>query len=361
MSAVTIVLAVGLLRSYAVYGPIDWAIFNRFIGWLVLLAYFCTGALIVIVSGRVGFGALSRVLAAATVGLVAWELVHRFLAVGFDAAISDLPARAEAVAGNANAFAFQLLMAFAALVATTDFRHRKSLVPVALGGLLLAGLWLAGSRASVGALAAMVVAIPVLFRSTTDRPLYFRKLALATVIGASVLIIPDLAAALVNWGVGFGNIHAGLAADTADIQADRVESLRGGFAMWAQHPIFGAGLGAYVRDHIARTGIALVIHNSALWVAAEMGLVGLCAFGALFTVIGRAVWTQRAWARTDSHVLVVGCVVGFAVMSLAHDMLYQRPLWLLLGASLASPCAVRSLTNRKPRPAPAAVADPLIA
>jgi hypothetical protein len=68
--------------------------------------------------------------------LVVWELLQRSLAVGFD--IGDGPARAEAVSGNANAFAFQLLMTFAALLATADFRERKTLVTVALNGLILA-------------------------------------------------------------------------------------------------------------------------------------------------------------------------------------------------------------------------------
>jgi len=83
----------------------------------------------------------------------------------------------------------------------------------------------------------------------------------------------------------------------------------------------------------------LIIHNSLLWVAAELGLVGLCAYGFLFVAIGNAVRTRRE--RTDSKVLIVGCIVAFAVVSLAHDMMYQRVLWLLLGAAMASPCALR--------------------
>src|SRR5262249_19653452 len=36
----TAVLAAALIHSYAVYGPIDWAFLNRFVGWFILLAYF---------------------------------------------------------------------------------------------------------------------------------------------------------------------------------------------------------------------------------------------------------------------------------------------------------------------------------
>jgi O-antigen ligase len=349
IGAVTIVLAAGLLHGYALYGPIDWAIFNRFIGWLILLAYFCSGALIVIVSGRAGFSALRRVLVAGTAGLVIWEIVHRFLTVVLDVAIGDPPSlRAEAVAGNPNAFTFQLLMAFSALIASSEFRHRRRSVawPEALAGLLLAGIWLAGSRAGVVALVAVIATIPALFRSTTDRTAFFSKLALAVAIGSVALIVTDFAATLVNWNAGgpgllhaLGNLSGGLAFSTADVQADRIESLQGGLALWAEHPFFGAGLGAYIQGHIARTGTPLIIHNSLLWVAAELGLVGLCAYGFLFVAIGNAVCTRRE--GTDSKALVVGCIVAFAVVSLAHDMIYQRVLWLLLGAAMASPCALR--------------------
>jgi O-antigen ligase len=358
LGLVSLVLAVGLAHSCAVYGPIDWAIFNRFVGWLVLLGYFCSGTLIVIVSGRAGFGALCRVLVAGSIGLVIWELAHRLLAVGFDVVIGELPMlRAEAVAGNPNAFMFQLLMAFAALIASTDFRYRSSSIarPAVCAGLLLTGMWLAGSRAGIGALAVMIV-IPLLFRTTTDRAMYLRKLVIAVLVGAFALIVPDFVTALVSWSAGradlFGtlsNIHVGMAIDTADVQADRIESLRGGLALWATHPIFGAGLGAYIHDHIVKSGTPLIIHNSVLWVAAELGLIGLCAFGFLFVVIGKAVRTQRAWAGADSQVLVVGCIAVVAVMSLVHDMIYQRPLWLLLGAAMASPCALAQARLRQQR------------
>lgn len=103
-------LAVGLLRGYIAYGPIDWAIFNRFLVWFVLLAYFCSGTLIVAVAGRAGLGSLCRVLVAASAGLVVWELLQRF-AFGFlGVEFGQTPAvRDEGLSGNPNAFAFQLL------------------------------------------------------------------------------------------------------------------------------------------------------------------------------------------------------------------------------------------------------------
>jgi len=356
LGLITIVLAGALARGYAMYGPIDWAIFNRFIGWLILLAYFCSGALIVIVAGRSGMSVLLRVLVASVTSLVIWELAHRFLASDFDVAFGGVPLpRAEAVAGNPNAFAFQLLMAFAALVASRDFRtHRTSTArSAAFGGLLFAGLWLAGSRAAAGALAAMIVAIAVILPTSTDRTLYIRKLALALIVGAIALTMPDLVAALIGGHKTYANLAAGFAAlDTTNVQADRIESLRGGLAMWAAHPIFGAGLGAYIHEHIASTGVPLVIHNSPLWIAAEMGVVGLCAFGHLFARIGNALRTERLWAGPDSQAVALASIAALIVMSLAHDLMYQRLLWLILGAATASPLAARAQIRRSIAPLP---------
>jgi O-antigen ligase len=135
------------------------------------------------------------------------------------------------------------------------------------------------------------------------------------------------------------NFKVGMALESTEVQADRLQSLLGGLAMWAEHPILGAGLGAYIHNHIVSTGTALIIHNSALWVAAEMGLIGLGAYLFLFGVIGNAIRTQRNWAGTDSQAVLVGCTIVLVVMSLPHDMLYQRLFWLLMGAAVASPYA----------------------
>jgi hypothetical protein len=38
--------------------------------------------------------------------------------------------------------------------------------------------------------------------------------------------------------------------------------------------------------------------------------------------------------------LLILIISGFAVMSLAHELLYQRTFWLLLGVAMAMPYAV---------------------
>jgi len=76
-----------------------------------------------------------------------------------------------------------------------------------------------------------------------------------------------------------------------------------------------------------------VIHSTALWLLAELGLLGFAAFA----VPGIYVWfTEWRRAPRDPAAAVVAlCFVGFAVMSGPADMLYQRTFWLLAGAALA--------------------------
>ena len=55
---------------------------------------------------------------------------------------------------------------------------------------------------------------------------------------------------------------------------ERLESLRGGLALWLSHPILGAGLGSFITTQISKTGTPLIIHSTYVWIIAEMGLVG---------------------------------------------------------------------------------------
>src|SRR5262249_28221516 len=162
--------------------------------------------LIVLIAGRVGLNALSRVLVAGAVGLVIWELARRIAAAVGLGAMPSL--RAFGMAGNPNAFAFQLLMAFAALISGVDFRRRGAVTPSIFAGVILAGLWLAGSRAAIGALLAVTLLVPLV--SSIDLRLYAGRLAFAGIIAGFVLLAPDLAC-------NAGNLHAGIATDSADI------------------------------------------------------------------------------------------------------------------------------------------------
>ena len=109
------------------------------------------------------------------------------------------------------------------------------------------------------------------------------------------------------------------------------------------NPVLGAGLGAFITAEINRTGIPLMIHNSPLWVAAEMGLVGLVVLTLMVAVMVRGAHRARRVAGYPRWALLVfGVVFVSTSFSMVHDMLYQRSLWLLLGVALAMPSESRS-------------------
>jgi O-antigen ligase len=115
---------------------------------------------------------------------------------------------------------------------------------------------------------------------------------------------------------------------------ERLLTIFGGLQLFLDHPIFGAGLGAFKNQLIMGFSGPLVIHSTYVWFLAELGMVGLLTFAvpSLFILITE--WRRRS--PDSAGKLIVLSIVGFAIMMLPADMLYQRTFWLLIGAALAS-------------------------
>jgi O-antigen ligase len=122
-------------------------------------------------------------------------------------------------------------------------------------------------------------------------------------------------------------------------------SVVAGFRMFREHPVFGAGLGAFIRSHLTGDGRPLIIHSTPLWLLAEMGVVGFLTFAVpcLFLLFREA----RGFRHADmAGRLLILSLIAFGAMSQIHELLYQRTLWLLLGAALIKlPTASRAGTT----------------
>jgi len=157
----TLALGAGFLHGWAANGISDWALYNRLIGWLVLICYMLTGALITAAIGRGGFTSMCRVFVIAVAAIVLTELTLR-LGDNFNSLKLfhwSSPSFA-GMLGNPNAFAFQVVLALTVAISALKWSpaSRKGVIPVALSGLLLAGLWFAQSRAGfVGALGVILI------------------------------------------------------------------------------------------------------------------------------------------------------------------------------------------------------------
>jgi hypothetical protein len=350
--AMTAMLAFSLIAGAARIGYTEWAVVNRFLGWFVLLAYAATGSLIVRAGGMDAFRFILLTYVGATSAVAAIDIA---LEIVFVSGL-DLPpglavnGNALGFAQNHNFFAFQLLMALAAAMVAL----RRTRLRVAILMLLLAGLWFAGSRS--GWIATTVILCVGIYLKAAN----IREIAISITGALLLALIPIVLPILQHQAltglhhpqprldkffyglVAHGRIPA-IVPSGASTQ-ERLITLIGGWKMFLGHPIFGAGLGAFRSLLIpSKEGIPLLIHSTALWLLAELGIDGLVTFMAppLFILIAEF----RRRQRDGASLLLILCLLAFAVMSTPADMLYQRTFWILIGAGLAMPVRATSLLD----------------
>jgi uncharacterized membrane protein YbhN (UPF0104 family) len=350
--AVGAALILGMIVAWLGPGLSNWAVVNRMLGLFVLVGYAAAPGLVVMVAGERGRAILVDTFITAAVVICAVQLtalgIHRLVAPlppDFFGAAFATGGQLEGYAQNANAFAFQLLMPLAVLLGWRPQPGTGRIPPWRLVGavLLLAALVATRSRAgilcTVGALALAAV-----LRAVPPRVLLARR---TVVVGLAAAVV------VVALGVAYAGaldrlMEASFGADWRPLagasDALRWESNLLGWQAWLRHPVLGGGLGSFLLER-ERAGLpALVIHSVPIWFMAEMGLAGLAAY--LVFVAGLA-WTGvAALARDAAHARSLLLVVAvFVVMSLVHDLFFQRPFWFVAGllaveaAALARPAA----------------------
>jgi len=314
----TVVLGGSLLIGADRFGWTTWAVTNRFLGWFVLLAYAATGALIVKIGQKEGFRTILLTFAGATAAVAGVEVLLVVLAnLGFQ--IPVVPTAAEGFSLNHNFFAFQLLMAMAAAITAV----RGTALRIVILTLVLTGLYFAGSRSG------WIAAVLVLATASYLRAVSLRELSTAVCGAVSAVII----AALAHVSDLPGHALPQFMPNAASTQ-ERLTTIVGGLKLFLDHPVFGAGLGAYRNEmNIGSGGVPLLIHSTSVWLLAELGLVG---FAALVLPAAYTFFKEWRYARREqASALIILCLVTFAVMSGPADMIYQRTFWLMIGAGLA--------------------------
>jgi len=133
----------------------------------------------------------------------------------------------------------------------------------------------------------------------------------------------------------------------------RANLVSGGTDLFAQRPLWGYGSGSFpraYREHIAtKKAPVSVSHTEPVTVAAEQGLIGLAAYGALLVVALLTMWPGLGVGRPPppraiARAAVLGVFVALLVHTMAYAGFYEDPItWVLLavGASLAAAPAVR--------------------
>jgi uncharacterized membrane protein YbhN (UPF0104 family) len=333
VATMTAAIILSFLIGVLSFGLTDWAVFNRLLGWLVLLAYASTGALIVQAAGATGASICVKTFVGAVVGVVAVGLsmiAGQNAGLNLSAHFPVLPL--EGLSGNRNGFAFLIVMA----LACTPVIGGNSVVLALLG----LGVWFTGSLAGMGTAALVVL--------TGYLQGYFPALTMIkAAIFAAAIVLLFAAAPMLATTAGEATLSVAYYSDYS--MAERLKSLHGGLELFLQHPLFGAGLGAYM-DAQTRLGAPLVIHSTPLWLLAEMGLAGFAAFAWFGWKLVR---NSIASKDRESAALLLA-VLGFCAFGAVHDMMYQRSIWLLAGALLVASAAGPALSSHSDVPGPKA-------
>lgn len=189
-----------------------------------------------------------------------------------------------------------------------------------------------------------------------------RGIWLATILGAgaAMLMTPRLRRLLPRLAVGATAVLVALLVMVPSLSQksytrvndersvwDRVNSNNAAVRVIEDHPIFGIGWERFLStgqdylrqaDHIPLTGANIEVHNVFLSRAAELGLVGLLLFLAVFVLgIGEAVFMPASGGLHPWRIAMVAIAVNWTVIALTTPLSYPMPnaiLWLWAGVVL---------------------------
>ena len=107
----------------------------------------------------------------------------------------------------------------------------------------------------------------------------------------------------------------------------RVDIVKEGLDLFRQSPIWGKGLGFYLRDQ------GVLVHNTIVWILAELGLIGIMAF-AWFIIahFRRALFNIRHSSERllPANIGLLSSFVAMAALSVGIEALYQRHWWMMM-------------------------------
>ena len=119
--------------------------------------------------------------------------------------------------------------------------------------------------------------------------------------------------------------------------SQRLLMLERGYELWRGSPLFGTGLGGFLHYQIG-LGSHQTMHNTAGWIAVEMGTVGLLLFALFFINAVSWLWKyQRKENIKRNNYYLMGLTVLCALVaaSLGMEAMYQRHVWFFVGFALS--------------------------
>jgi O-antigen ligase len=351
IGAIALVFLSGAVIASMHLGLTQWALLNRLLGFAILVGYACVGGMVMSVAGERGRVVLANTFVNAALLICAVEivayLIHLyvtplpldFFGLGFKG-LGQL----EGYAQNANAFAFQLLMAMSVLIAVGQNGSRPRVISwPALGVLALLVVIVVG-RSRAGILCGFVGASMAVvlhywpFRAWVDRK-KTASILLGTALIAAIAVI-----ATIEWHSSIESVLEAWSArfriNVSASDALRWQTVSAGLEQWLRFPVFGQGLGSFILERRLSGIPLLVIHSDPIWFLAEMGIVGFAGYAFFMASLARWAFTGGTPNGRKRGVLIA--VTLLALMGLVHDIFFQRTFWFAIGLMLPAVVAGKS-------------------
>lgn len=222
--------------------------------------------------------------------------------------------------------------------------------------LMLAGVYLSGSRGAFIGAGLAIVAYPLCLGARRG------VLVAAAALGVALLAVPGVGSRLFSYGMGPG---VQWAAEDGSVLS-RLATQRVAIEMAADRPITGVGPGGYLEafgQYAAQGQVVIdrVIapHNLYLGLLAETGVIGLLAFlallGAGIGLAGHTLWLTRGMTEEDRTRIrpyaaaVVAGILGWAATSIFLHLSYARAVIFVVCLAAALNVHARRLPQVRPR------------
>jgi O-antigen ligase len=269
--------------------------------------------------------------------------------------------RAEGASGNPNFFAMVEVFALP-LVLALAADVRRQVVRLGLYAVLFVIIFSVFASLSRGgfltlvsvAVAALIFPARTFFQSREHKAFVLALVAAGTFIAfqaESGSLAPRLASIFAKDQTGAG----------------RTNVWRGAWTSIEERPVLGLGYGSFISEAnelMLRTpGVdltnqtlrprGLYAHSAYIETAAEIGIPGLILFLGILVSTGRAFWRTAVRAKAAGAVYVMRIanaslisLVAWSIASLFASSETSRPLWILIGMSLALPRLIERETAR---------------
>ena len=345
----------GAVNGYLLQGSLSqWALINKTIGFGILMAYLALGAWIVcnarediihpFVTVFAGFFCVT-LLVDLYFFIQFWEWKNE----GFRAIGKNL----DGLMYNRSAYGF----VFLSLAVAMNEIFLKPPKRARIESVLLHVFWaLAPIFVMLNSSRILwLCLIPIFLLNALRYPaFFFKRIVPLFLIGASLtfFLLPDSQRLILKpfyLSAHAASIDVGSDSDTVPLNTaydlPRLQILIDSVALYREHPLRGAGLGAIIEEQKEQYGEVLtVLDNTPLWVLTEMGPFGLFAFIWVYLVMLAAFFKKNKNGKHSAFAMGAAfMLLGFGVFSLFHEILYSRFMWFILGMALVLPIKQRQV------------------